>query len=107
MDRLKPYLPSLISSFQGAFTKEKHISDLFIIASECIHSMNLSKCKEGWIIIKLDVEKAFDTINWNFIEKILKLYKFLKNFNFLILSCIKNIQYTPIINGKKNWGIHS
>lgn len=42
----KPILPCIISPFQGAFTPQRHCSDLFLIAQETIHSMNSSKCKD-------------------------------------------------------------
>ncbi|KAF7823533.1 putative ribonuclease H protein [Senna tora] len=63
-NRIKPFLPNLISPFQGAFQKGKQTSDLFITAQETMHSMHTSKAKNGWMIVKLDISKAFDTLSW-------------------------------------------
>lgn len=63
--------------------------------------MNFSKAKEDWTIVKIDIRKAFDIILWNFIDKILNLLDLRVKFRNLILSCLKNVKYTPLINGKK------
>ncbi|KAF7833415.1 reverse transcriptase [Senna tora] len=45
--------------------------EVHCIFKETMHSMNASKSKIGWMIIKLDISKAFDTLSWNFINQIL------------------------------------
>lgn len=87
--------------FQGAFTLERHSADLFMVAHETMHSINVSNNKDGLLILKIDLRKAFDSISWTLIEKILNLYKLPHHFIDLFLSCLKNVHYTPIINGKK------
>lgn len=76
MEIIKPLLPTLISPFQGAYTQGRHTSDLFLIAHETLNSMNHSKAKEGLIAIKIDIKRAFDTISWNFIDKMLGVFSF-------------------------------
>lgn len=68
-NRLKPHLHSLISPFQGAFTPVRHSSYLFLVAQETMHSMYKSTTRNDWVILKIDVRKAFDTILWSFIEQ--------------------------------------
>ncbi|KAF7827350.1 reverse transcriptase [Senna tora] len=97
-NRLKPFLPNLISPFQGAFQKEKHTSDLFISAHEIMHSMNKSQSKNGWLILKIDLHKAFDTISWSFINSMLSRFNFLSAFINLISSCISSVDYTLLFN---------
>lgn len=76
VNRLKPLQPTLISPYQGAYLLGKHCSDLFLIAQESMHSMNNSKSIEGWMIIKIDIKKAFYSISWDFIETILQISTF-------------------------------
>lgn len=64
--RIWSFLQHFISPFQGAFSKGKHYADIFLLAQETLHSMNSSKSKQGWLILKLDIRKAFDTISWSF-----------------------------------------
>lgn len=98
---LKPLLPTLICPHQGAYLSGKHYSDLFLIAQETMHSMNNSKSIDGWMIIKIDIKKAFDSISWDFIETMLTNFNFPNTIKNLIMSCLWNVTYTPIINGKK------
>lgn len=68
-NHIKPHLQTLISPFQGEFTLGRHASDLFMVAHETMHSMNTSKAKNGWLILKIDLTKDFDNISWPFFEK--------------------------------------
>lgn len=63
VSRLKPFLTNLISPCEGEFQKGRQASDLFTIAHEIQHSMHLSKSKFGWVILKVDIHKAFDNLS--------------------------------------------
>lgn len=63
--------------------------------------MHHSKSKTGWMIIKPDITKAFDTISWNFILDMLRLFNFPSQWISLFSSIFESFNYTPIINGKK------
>ncbi|KAL4383428.1 hypothetical protein GQ457_15G011540 [Hibiscus cannabinus] len=60
VNRLKPLMPHLVSPTQSSFISGRSITDNIIINQEAIHSMRLSKAKNGWLAIKVDLEKAFD-----------------------------------------------
>lgn len=81
--------------------KGKQTNDLFITAHETMHSMQRSKTREGWLILKLDMNKAFDTISWNFILHMLKLFNFPAQWICLFSSLFHSFNYTPIINGNR------
>lgn len=66
-----------------------------------MNSIKTSVNKEGWMIIKINIKKAFDTIFWTFIANMLHLFNFPLELKKLIISCLKQVQYTPIINGRK------
>ena len=65
-------LPGLIHPFQSSFIIGRKASDNVILTQEIIHSMTVSKRKQGLMALKIDLEKAFDKLEWNFIHHVLK-----------------------------------
>ena len=69
-NRLKKVLGRVVSLDQNAFVKGRQILDASLIANEVIDSWQ--KQKEKGLICKLDIEKAYDSINWKFLMKVLR-----------------------------------
>jgi hypothetical protein len=61
-NRLKPILHKIISPTQSAFLKGMSIHDNTILAHEVFHSMKQKKGNGGLMTLKLDMEKAFDSM---------------------------------------------
>jgi hypothetical protein len=67
--RLKPFLDRIVSPNQSAFLKGRSIHDSSILAREIFHSMKNKKGNDGLMAIKLDMENAFDRMEWSFLSK--------------------------------------
>ena len=73
-ERIKPLLPKIISRHQIGFMKDRFISENTRVIYDVL-DLSQRKNITGLLLI-LDFEKAFDTINWNFLIKSLNLYNF-------------------------------
>lgn len=59
---LKPFLPLLVSEEQGAFLTSRSIYENIMIASKIFHSMHKRSKGSNLMAIKVDMERAYDTI---------------------------------------------
>uniref|UniRef100_A0A803QCJ3 Reverse transcriptase domain-containing protein n=1 Tax=Cannabis sativa TaxID=3483 RepID=A0A803QCJ3_CANSA len=100
-NRLKLVLGSLISPSQSAFLSERIMFDNIYIAQEVVHAINHRKQgKLGWVGLKLDMEKAFDRVEWDFLLAILRKFNFPAKFINLIHQCISSVTIRFNINGQ-------
>ena len=58
------------------------------------------RCKRGFFAIKIDLEKAYDRINWQFIESALKKVNLLGRFIELIMNCVTTSSLNILWNGE-------
>lgn len=61
--------------------------------------MNKTRSKKGWLDIKIDLSKAFDSLEWNFIEKVLRNIGFHTKFIDWIMQCITTPSFSVLVNG--------
>ena len=78
-DRLASIAPKLISSQQCGFVKGRHIFDCIGVVSESVNILH-KKTFGGNIALKLDIRKAFDTLDWKFILDVLRAFGFCETF---------------------------
>ncbi|XP_012477839.2 uncharacterized protein LOC105793478 [Gossypium raimondii] len=70
--RMRPFLGFCIDEAQGAFIPGRQISDNTLIAYEVIHSLKMKKRgKHGNFALKLDLSKAYDRVEWDFLAGML------------------------------------
>lgn len=51
------------------------------------------------MIFKINVEKAYNHVNWNFLEKVLDKKGFRYKWRMQIWGCLRNMSYSFLING--------
>ncbi|GMI95172.1 hypothetical protein HRI_003186500 [Hibiscus trionum] len=87
----------LISESQYAFFPGRQILDCVLVANEAIDSV--SKSKEKGVAFKVDFQKAYDTVSWDFLLKILQVCGFGNLWCQWIQSCISSTFILVIVNG--------
>ncbi|RVW27502.1 Transposon TX1 uncharacterized 149 kDa protein [Vitis vinifera] len=96
-NRLKRVLNKVVAPTQNAFVMGRQIFDASLIANEVIDSWQ--KRKEKGLICKLDIEKAYDSINWQFLLKTLHKMGFDSKWLGWMWSCISSAKFSVLVNG--------
>ncbi|KAL5563053.1 hypothetical protein UlMin_032800 [Ulmus minor] len=98
-ERLTPFLARLICPTQGAFVPGWSIHDNSVIIQEVIHAMKRKKGSKGWMGLKIDLQKAYDRLSWQFLAKVLKAFGFHSVWIHRVITCISTARLTLMLNG--------
>ncbi|XP_043717944.1 uncharacterized protein LOC122665876 [Telopea speciosissima] len=96
--RLSSILHKLISSEQGAFQKSRVIFENIGVASELTNLLDV-KCRGGGMSMKLDIQKAFDTLEWSFLFDVLSAFGFSQLWINWVHQILKSTRISILING--------
>lgn len=55
--------------------------------------------RKGLMILKLDLEKAYDRVEWEFLQSVLKAFKFPEVFIKMVMECISSSRVSVLLNG--------
>lgn len=98
--RIKPIINSLIHQNQAAFTPSRHISDHIILMREILHTFSLSTFRKSAFCLKSDLSKAFDRMDWKFIQHTLSLHGFPPGLTSWVMACIRSAHFTILFQGR-------
>ena len=94
-------LPQIISESQSTFQTDKAILDNILVAFETLHHMKMKKVgRVGHMALKLDMSKAYDRLEWGFLEKTMDKMGFHPIWIGWIMECIKSVTYSVLVNGE-------
>nr|GEX82634.1 RNA-directed DNA polymerase, eukaryota [Tanacetum cinerariifolium] len=96
-NRLVTVIGNIVNDVQSAFIANRQILDGPFILNELIHCCKAKK-KET-MIFKVDFEKAFDSVRWDFLEDALKNFGFGSHWWDWIISCLKYSKGSVLVNG--------
>ena len=91
-NKLKRILPKIITTeHQSAFTKNCLISDNIMVAFETLHSMqHHNSVKDGFMALKLDMNKVYDRVERSFLESIMRKMGFNEYWIFFVNALCQN-----------------
>jgi len=99
-NRLKTLLPDIISNEQSAFVPGRLITDNVLVAYECMHTIRRQKSKTPFFALKIDMMKAYDRVEWKYLEGVMNKMGFSNDWIKTIMRCVTHVQYAVKINGE-------
>jgi hypothetical protein len=99
-NRLKKILPHILSPYQSAFIPGRLITDNILAAYESLHTIHSKMYgKIGFMAIKIDMSKAYDRVEWRFLEAVMEKLGFERQWINLIMMCVSSAHFSILING--------
>ncbi|KAG7558925.1 Ribonuclease H-like superfamily [Arabidopsis thaliana x Arabidopsis arenosa] len=99
--RMKSVISKLIGPAQASFIPGRLSIDNIVVVQEAVHSMRRKKGRKGWMLLKLDLEKAYDRIRWDFLEETLEVAGFSTEWVSRIMACVSKPAMSLLFNGEK------
>ncbi|XP_062112580.1 uncharacterized protein LOC133823744 [Humulus lupulus] len=103
---LREVLPDIISENQSGFVKGRRIAHNIMLCQDMVRGYDRRSAKFA-CLFKIDLQKAYDSLDWDFLKEMLEALNFPKKFVDLIMDCITTPQFSFSINGALHGYIHA
>jgi len=98
-NRLKTLLPRIISECQSAFVQGRLLMENILLATELVKDYQKESVSPR-CVMKIDISKAFDSVQWCFVLKSLEAIGFPERYIHWIKLCISTPSFSVQVNGE-------
>jgi hypothetical protein len=96
-NRLRGVIGSVVSESQSAFVKNRQILDIILIANEAVDEA--CKSKKDLMMFKVDFEKAYDSVDWGYLDSVMGRMSFPVLWRKWIRECVCTATASVLVNG--------
>ncbi|OMO60385.1 reverse transcriptase, partial [Corchorus olitorius] len=86
----------------ASFVPGRKAVDNVVVVKETLHYFKRKQGQIGLILVKLDLDKAYDRLEWDFIRKVLYFFQFPDSWINLIMSCVATSSLSILMNGERS-----
>ncbi|GJV54642.1 sugar transport protein 13 [Tanacetum coccineum] len=97
-NRIKHSLKTIISPIQSAFIPGRSITDNILLTQELMYNYHLERGTPR-CAFKVDIQKAYDIVDWDFLRIILLGFGFHQKMVSWIMECVTSTSYSICVNG--------
>ena len=99
VERLKSHLNDIVSDARAAFILGRLVNDNVMIAHEMMHSLKARKrVSQSYMAMMTDVSKAYDRVEWHFLETTMRLFGFSEHWISWIMGTVRSVSYSILIH---------
>jgi hypothetical protein len=96
-NRLRQVIGTVISDTQSAFVKNRQILDGILIANEVVDEAR--KTKKELLLFKVDFEKAYDSVDWGYLDSVMGKMGFPTLWRKWMKECVTTATASVLVNG--------
>ncbi|GJR54181.1 hypothetical protein Tco_1404702 [Tanacetum coccineum] len=97
-NRIIDGIKEVVSDNQSAFVPGRRISDNILITQELMHNYHRNRGPPR-CAFKIDIQKAYDTVDWRFLGCVLKYFGFHPLMIKWIMACVTSTSFSLNLNG--------
>ncbi|GJX09402.1 RNA-directed DNA polymerase, eukaryota, reverse transcriptase zinc-binding domain protein [Tanacetum coccineum] len=94
-------LCKIVSNTQSAFIPDRKITYNILLTQELLRGYTWKNYPQR-VAMKIDIQKAYDTVNWDFLECILKEFDFPQKMINWIMVCVRTVAFSIYVNGERH-----
>ena len=102
VSRLRPLLHKMVAPNQSTFILGRWIAENQILVQEVLHSFKKRKVKGGFVGMKVELQKAYDRVDWRLLKAVLIKFGFTNRFVKWICECVSIVSSSVLINEGKS-----
>lgn len=98
-NRLQLVIHKILSHSQSAFVPGRRIQDNIILVNEIMPTLKKKRGRGGLMALKIDIEKAYDKVDWGFLLEIMRCCGFFPFWFQMISQYISTSSFSILLNG--------